>query len=265
MQSIRRAAVRAARSSAIVAVPRQQIASFAMQVSKANARPAMMLPLARFFSQTSRVAQNENSGEGEEADGEVTETPATPASSAEVVPGTTVFVSNMTFDATDIHVQEAFSKYGEITNLKIARDGRGLSRGFAFVTFQDQEAADRAVEEANNSFWHGRRIYVNYRKSEGSSTGNRNANPLEPTDSLYIGNIPYETSDADLNKIFRELDNVTDVRVAVDRNTGWPRGFAHADFADVESAMKAHEKLRNITVGDRTLRVDFAQNRKPKI
>ncbi|KAI1461898.1 RNA-binding domain-containing protein [Annulohypoxylon moriforme] len=260
MQSIRRAAVRAARSSTIVAVPRQQIASFAMQVSKANARPAVMLPLVRCFSQTSRVAQFED-GPGE-GPGEGAETAANPF---EADKNSTVFVSNMTFDATDIHVQEAFGKYGEIANLKIARDGRGLSRGFAFITYKDQEAADRAVGEANNSFWHGRRIYVNYRKSDPNSGGPRSGVPLEPTNSLYIGNIPYETSDADLNKIFRELDNVTDVRVAVDRNTGWPRGFAHADFADIESAQKAHEKLSKLTVGDRVLRVDYAQHRKPKI
>ncbi|KAI1213991.1 RNA-binding domain-containing protein [Annulohypoxylon truncatum] len=262
MQSIRRAAVRAARSSTIVAaaVPRQQIASFAMHVSKANARPAVMLPLARCFSQTSRVAQDENSFENgveQTGSGESAQFPD------ELDRNQTVFISNMTFDATDIHIQEAFGKYGEITELRIARDGRGLSRGFAFVTFKDQEAADRAVEEANNSFWHGRRIFVNYKKAStpGSGSGRKSA-PMNPTDSLYIGNIPYETSDADLNKIFRELDNVTDVRVAVDRNTGWPRGFAHADFTDVESAKKAYEKLQSFTIGDRTLRVDYAENRK---
>lgn len=83
----------------------------------------------------------------------------------------------------------------------------------------------------------------------------------DPTRALYIGNIPYETSDADLNKLFRDLDNVVDVRVAVDRNTGWPRGFAHADFADVESATKAHEKIAQMQLGGRTLRVDFSEIR----
>lgn len=82
--------------------------------------------------------------------------------------------------------------------------------------------------------------------------------PAAPTNSLYIGNIPFETSDADLNRLFRELDNVTDVRVAVDRNTGWPRGFAHADFKDVESAQKAYEKLQSTQMGGRDLKVDFA-------
>lgn len=81
---------------------------------------------------------------------------------------------------------------------------------------------------------------------------------MEPTKSLYIGNIPYETTDAELNRIFRELDNVTDVRVAVDRTTGWPRGFAHADFADVEACTAAIEKLKGVTIGGRELRLDYA-------
>lgn len=36
----------------------------------------------------------------------------------------------MTFDATDLHLREAYSQYGEITSINIGRDGRGLSRGY---------------------------------------------------------------------------------------------------------------------------------------
>lgn len=84
---------------------------------------------------------------------------------------------------------------------------------------------------------------------------------MGPTNSIYIGNIPYEASDADLNKMFRSLDKVRDIRVAIDRNTGWPRGFAHADFHDVESAQKAYEFLQGQTLNGRSLRVDYAEPR----
>jgi len=67
-------------------------------------------------------------------------------------------------------------------------------------------------------------------------------------------------SDADLNKLFRDIRNVIDVRVAIDRRTGQPRGFAHADFVDVESAQKAMEFLQNKDVYGRTLRVDFSSS-----
>jgi nucleolin len=65
-------------------------------------------------------------------------------------------------------------------------------------------------------------------------------------------------SDADLNKLFREIRNVIDVRVAIDRRTGQPRGFAHADFVDVESAVKAKEVLTGKEVYGRQLRIDFS-------
>lgn len=68
----------------------------------------------------------------------------------------------------------------------------------------------------------------------------------------------FDMSDRDLNDLFRDIKNVVDVRVAIDRRTGQPRGFAHADFADVESAEKAMAELSNKEVCGRYLRVDFS-------
>jgi RNA recognition motif-containing protein len=185
----------------------------------------------------------------------------------------------MVFEANEDHLREAYEKYGEVTKAVVARDARGLSRGYVvtrsqqrhgtglarlliryfycrygFVWFTAKESMEKAVAGTNSSFWHGRRIQVSPRAPKA----NRAESSMGPTKSLYVGNIPYETTDAELNRIFRELDNVTDVRVAVDRTTGWPRGFAHADFADVESCKAAKEKLAGTTIGGRELRLDFA-------
>ena len=78
-----------------------------------------------------------------------------------------------------------------------------------------------------------------------------------PSKTLFIGNMSFEMTDKDLNDLFREVRNVLDVRVAIDRRTGNPRGFAHADFIDVQSAMKAREQLLNKEVYGRRLRIDF--------
>jgi nucleolin len=67
-------------------------------------------------------------------------------------------------------------------------------------------------------------------------------------------------SDADLNKLFKDVKNVMDVRVAIDRRTGQPRGFAHADFVDVDSAIKGLEFLKGKEFYGRVLRVDFAES-----
>ena len=126
---------------------------------------------------------------------------------------------------------------------------------FGFIRFEDKESANRAVDAANQSFWHGRRINVRHREPP-QERGPRELK--EPTRSIYIGNIPYETSDTDLNAIFKKLDNVQDVRVAIDRATGWPRGFAHVDFTDVESCTAALNSLQGQSLSGRPLRFDYA-------
>ncbi|RYP76176.1 hypothetical protein DL771_002000 [Monosporascus sp. 5C6A] len=254
MHSVRRAALRAACcSSKAVAMPRQQVASLAMQVSKSNVRSAAALPVSRYFSQTARAAQEEQENAtagGATGSAAESEQSSTSTSRDAEQPKHAIFVSNITFDATDVHLREAFSQYGEIEAIRIGRDGRGLSRGFGFVYFKDEESANKAVAAADKSFWHGRRINVAIAKSSRPSRPAGEEEFKEPTSSLYIGNIPYETSDAELNAIFKGLENVIDVRVAIDRNTGWPRGFAHADFRDVESAKKAYEKLSQTEIGN---------------
>lgn len=56
------------------------------------------------------------------------------------------------------------------------------------------------------------------------------------------------------------MKNVLGVRVAIDRRTGQPRGFAHADFMDTASAVAAKEYLTGKTIYGRTLRIDFSGN-----
>ena len=125
---------------------------------------------------------------------------------------------------------------------------------YGFVWFKDPAAVEAAIRETDSTFWHGRRIYVSKRASKRAVSSTR-----VPSTCLFIGNIPYETTDADLNRLFGSIQGVVDVRVAVDRTTGWPRGFAHADFADVEAAEAARTKLSDQEFNGRQLRVDFAE------
>lgn len=91
---------------------------------------------------------------------------------------------------------------------------------------------------------------------EGRQREPRPENP--PSKTLFIGNMSFEMTDRDLNNLFRGIRNVIDVRVAIDRRTGQPRGFAHADFVDIKSAMEAMKVLQGKENYGRTLRVDYS-------
>lgn len=80
----------------------------------------------------------------------------------------------------------------------------------------------------------------------------------ERSKTLFIGNMPYDMSDRDLNNLFSKIKNIVDVRVAIDRRTGQPRGFAHADFVDEESAEQGMLKLKDMEVSGRVLRIDYS-------
>ncbi|KAK4230716.1 hypothetical protein QBC38DRAFT_468625 [Podospora fimiseda] len=273
MQSFRRAALRSALSASRAVSVKAPTAPFASTIARAaTVSSRVSFQSVRFYSEEPLERNDQGSVEIQEAaqETEVSLSEQAPTQISGSKPHA-AFVRNLVFEVTEAHLKEAFEKYGPVREVYIVRDPRGLSKGFGFVTFESKESLDAACENVNGSFWHGRRITCIPRtyqtpKSENSRGAPANGNyaPREPTTQLFIGNIPYETTDAELNKIFADVPNLRDVRIAVDRTTGWPRGFAHADFADLESAKVAHAKLQGAQIGERVLRVDYADGYQKK-
>lgn len=133
---------------------------------------------------------------------------------------------------------------------------------FGYVQFVDIESATRAIEGRNQEIFQGRRMTVQYHRPRVVAQENRP--PSTPSKTLFIGNLSYQMSDKDLNDLFRDVRNVLDVRVAIDRRSGQPRGFAHADFTDKQSAAKAIEQLRGKEIYGRSLRVDYTFSHKDR-
>ncbi len=78
--------------------------------------------------------------------------------------------------------------------------------------------------------------------------------------SIFVGNLPWSTTDADLSGIFSEFGNVISARVVTDKFTGKSRGFGFVDMEDAD-AEKAIAAMSGKKVGDRELTVNEA---KPK-
>lgn len=134
---------------------------------------------------------------------------------------------------------------------------------FGYVEFKNVADAQAAIDNLDMQVFEGRNLVCQFHKAKPNSKtrahdGNYVSNP--PAKTLFIGNMSFEMSDKDLNDLFRDIRNVMDVRVAIDRRTGQPRGFAHADFVDVASATKAKEILKEKTIYGRQLRVDFSKS-----
>ena len=138
-----------------------------------------------------------------------------------------------------------------------------LRSSFGYVDFVRQDDANNAIAKLDQSVFDGRRMTVQYHRRQERPRNTNNTRPdaqHQPSKTLFIGNMSFEMSDKDLNDLFREVKNVLDVRVAIDRRSGQPRGFAHADFIDIASAERAKAVLAGKEIYGRKLRVDFSQS-----
>ncbi|HCD35215.1 MAG TPA: RNA-binding protein, partial [Phycisphaerales bacterium] len=78
---------------------------------------------------------------------------------------------------------------------------------------------------------------------------------------IYVGNIPFSTTEDSLSAEFGAFGEVEDVALITDRETGRPRGFAFVTMANDEEARKAIESLNGTEVGGRTITVNEARPR----
>ena len=81
---------------------------------------------------------------------------------------------------------------------------------------------------------------------------------------LYVGNLPYETSESDLQTLFESAGTVSTINIVRDRATGQARGFAFVEMSDSAGAQKAISELDRHQYGGRALTVNEAKPLAPR-
>ena len=81
---------------------------------------------------------------------------------------------------------------------------------------------------------------------------------------LYVGNLPYQTTEADLQTLFEASGQVATISIVRDRATGQARGFAFVEMSDSEGAQKAIKELDRHAYGGRNLTVNEAKPMTPR-
>jgi cold-inducible RNA-binding protein len=75
---------------------------------------------------------------------------------------------------------------------------------------------------------------------------------------LYVGNLSFQTTEADLDALFAQMGEAESVRIITDRNSGQSRGFGFVEM-DAEGAQKAISELNGKEVDSRALTVNEAR------
>lgn len=78
---------------------------------------------------------------------------------------------------------------------------------------------------------------------------------------LYVGGLPYQTTENDLITLFEQIGPVASATVITDRDTGRSKGFGFVEIDNAEDAQKAISQLNGTLLGNRTITVNEARER----
>jgi len=93
--------------------------------------------------------------------------PVPQAEENKIDPSQRLYVSNLKWELQDAELKELFGKHGNVVEARIVRDGYDRSRGYGFVTFDNADSANKAVEALNNVEIQERAIRVELARSTG--------------------------------------------------------------------------------------------------
>jgi len=178
-----------------------------------------------------------------------------------------IFVGGLGQEMTQERFDEYFSLYGELVDSVVMTDkASGRSRGFGFVKYADEAAAEKVMQDFGSHSIDGHSVEVKrcVPKQEGKGAGNgnyraqapvwpqhaapvvpyppsrgppRSQTPRGPTSAkVFVGGIPQESATQSLTDHFSQYGEIVDAIAMVDKQTNKGRGFGFVTYARIESA-----------------------------
>ncbi|KAG7458104.1 hypothetical protein MATL_G00234630 [Megalops atlanticus] len=169
-----------------------------------------------------------------------------------------IFIKNLDKSIDNKALYDTFSAFGNILSCKVVCDENG-SKGYGFVHFETQEAAERAIEKMNGMLLNDRKVFVGRFKSRKEREAELGARAKEFT-NVYIKNFGEDMDDEKLKEVFSKYGNAMSIRVMTD-DTGKSRGFGFVSFERHEDAQKAVDEMNGKELNGKMIYVGRAQKK----
>ncbi|RDX82040.1 Polyadenylate-binding protein 7, partial [Mucuna pruriens] len=186
---------------------------------------------------------------------------------------TNLYIKNLDSDISEALLQEKFSSFGKIFSLAIAREDNGLSKGFAFVNYDNPDDARKAMEAMNGvKLGSSKNLYVAraQKKAEREQIlhhqfeKNRKEQILKYKGSnIYVKNIDDGVNDKELRDLFSLCGTITSVKVMRD-DKGISKGFGFVCFSTPKEANVAVSTYHGFMFHRKPLYVAIAQRKEDR-
>jgi len=168
-----------------------------------------------------------------------------------------IFIKNLDKKIDHKSLYDTFSQFGHILSCKIELDEHNESKGYGYIQFQTQEAADRATDKVNGKNLNGKKVYVGAfvpRKERMAE------NSQKKFTNVFIKNLDEKMDDDKLKEILVPFGNIKSYIVMKDEQ-GKSKGFGFVNFENAEDAEKAVNELHEKDIEGKVVFVGRAQKK----
>lgn len=168
-----------------------------------------------------------------------------------------IFIKNLDKAIEHKSLQETFSVFGNILSCKVATDASGQSKGYGFVQFEQEEAAQNAIEKLNGMCLNDKPVYVGpfLRRMERENTPDQ-----AKFNNVFVKNLAESTTEDDLAKVFGNFGKMTSLIVMRERD-GKSKCFGFVNFENPDDAARAVYELNGKKFDEKEWYVGKAQKK----
>ncbi|KAG5916791.1 Protein phosphatase PP2A regulatory subunit B [Claviceps africana] len=170
-----------------------------------------------------------------------------------------VFIKNLDVAIDNKALHDTFAAFGNILSCKVAQDENGSSKGYGFVHYETDEAAQQAIKHVNGMLLNEKKVYVGHhipKKDRQSKFDEMKANFT----NIYVKNVSPNASDEEFRDLFETFGEITSSSLARDSD-GKSREFGFVNYTTHEAAAKAVEGLNGRDFHGEVLYVGRAQKK----
>jgi len=168
-----------------------------------------------------------------------------------------IFIKNLDKKIDHKSLHDTFSQFGHILSCKIELDETNESKGYGYIQYQTQEAADRSIEKVNGKMLFGKKVYVGAfvpRKERLAE------NSTKKFTNVFIKNLDESVGDEKLKELFAPYGTIKSYVVMKD-DQGKSKGFGFVNFENPEDAEKAVDELHEKDLEGKAVFVGRAQKK----
>jgi len=185
---------------------------------------------------------------------------------------TNVYIKNFGDEMTEDKLKDMCNEAGKVVSLKIMTDDGGKGKGFGFISFENPDEAEKAVDLLNNVDISGRRLYAGRAKKKAERAAEVKAefdkkrqerlNRFQGV-NLYIKNLDDDIDDVQLREEFAVYGTISSAKVMKDDKLN-SKGFGFVCFSSPEEATKAVTEMNGRILVSKPLYVALAQRKEER-